>query len=325
MRPFVPLTLALVLLSAACTTRRPAGPSTPPRPPSTPSSAAGSLAPVRVEVGPRGSRQIRTVPLDDYVRDVVVNEIAVGRQDAALARPVYETQAILARTYAVRVRGRHGAEGFDLCSTTHCQVYRADVWRTSRWAAQVDEAVARSRGVVVRYGGQPVEAVFHAHCGGHTSDARDVWRGSGAPYLAATPDPFCVRERPVRWTWRASLDGLLAALNRLTLTAVGPRLDGVQVVRRDEGGRVAEVLLSGARAPVVSGEQFRAAVVAAHGAASLRSTRFEARREGRDVVFEGAGSGHGVGVCQTGLIGRVRAGQSPREILETYYRGARVD
>ena len=29
--------------------------------------------------------------------------------------------AVAARTYAVRLRGRHSAEGFDLCDTTHCQ------------------------------------------------------------------------------------------------------------------------------------------------------------------------------------------------------------
>ena len=40
------------------------------------------------------------------------------------------------------------------------------------------------------------------------------------------------------------------------------------------------------------------------------------------VVANGAGSGHGVGLCQTGAIGMAREGSDAREILEHYYRGA---
>lgn len=312
------LLTALLLGASACATRRP--PAAPP-PPGAPAARVDTL---RVEVGPRGSRAIRAVALDTYVRDVVVSEIAVGPGDGALAAAVYDVQALIARTYAVRTLGRHAAEGFDVCSTTHCQVYRPGNAARSRWAAQVDEAVRRTRGRVVLHAGRPIEAVFHAHCGGHTSSAADVWPGGGAPYLVGVADPFCVRERPARWNWRLALDDLLLALNRGPRTAVGARLDGVQVIRRDAGGRAADVLLAGARAPVVSGEQFRLAVLAAYGATSIRSTRFEVQRSGAELVFEGTGAGHGVGLCQTGLLGRVRAGQSPREVIAAYYRGAEI-
>ena len=39
------------------------------------------------------------------------------------------------------------------------------------------------------------------------------------------------------------------------------------------------------------------------------------------VVASGAGSGHGVGLCQTGALGMARAGKSAEAILEHYYRG----
>lgn len=309
---------ALLLAASACATRQPAR--VPPRPP----AATGVPSILHVEVGPRGSGQVRRLALDAYLRDVVASEIAVAPADTAIALPVYEAQAIIARTYAARSRGRHAGEGFDLCSTTHCQVYREGTAARSRWAAVIAQAVERTRGAVLVYDGRPIEAVFHAHCGGHTSAAADVWRSTSAPYLAGTADPFCVRERPLRWTWRLALESLLQALNRGPLTSVGARLDGIQVVRRDAGGRAAEVLLSGERGPIVTGEQFRLAVLAAQGAASLRSARFEVRRVGRELVFEGTGAGHGVGLCQTGLIGRIRAGQSPRQALEAYYREARI-
>lgn len=279
---------------------------------------------VRVDVGGPGSRQIESLRLEAYVRDVVVSEIAVAAGDGALATEVYEAQAIVARTYAVRGRGRHAAEGFDLCSTTHCQVFRRDAWRKSRWAHAIDEAVARSQGQVLVWQGRPIEAVFHAHCGGHTSAAAEVWRGGTAPYLQGVPDPYCLLERPAGWSWRTALDDLRLTLNGRTRTAVGDRLDGIQVVRRDAGGRAADVLLSGDRAPMVSGEDLRLAILARHGAATLQSTRFDVRRAEQGVVFDGTGAGHGVGLCQTGLIGRVRAGQRVTAILEAYYPGALV-
>lgn len=280
---------------------------------------------LRVEVGPRGSRAIRAVPLETYVRDVVVGELFVPAADGPIALAAYEAQAIVARTYAMAVRSRHASEGFDLCSTTHCQVYVPDQWRRSRWAAEIDQAVQRTRGRYLASGGRPIEAVFHAHCGGHTSAAAEVWRSPGAPYLQAVSDPFCLREQPTSWSVQLDLEAIRAALNRGVRTAVGDRLDGVQVLRRDAGGRVMEVVLTGTRAPVVTGEDFRLAVMAAAGARSLRSARFEVRRDGRDVVFEGRGAGHGVGLCQIGLLGRLRAGQSPEEALRAYYTGVRIE
>lgn len=35
-----------------------------------------------------------------------------------------KAQAIVARTYALRNRGKHRSQGFDLCALPHCQVYR---------------------------------------------------------------------------------------------------------------------------------------------------------------------------------------------------------
>ncbi len=280
---------------------------------------------LRIEVGARGSRAIERVPIEAYVRDVVVGELAVAAADVALVEPAYEAQAIVARTYALAARGRHAADGFDLCSTTHCQVYRRDQWRRSRWAARIEQAVARTRGRFLAHGGRPIEAVFHAHCGGHTSTASEVWRSPGAPYLQGVADPYCLREQGSDWSTTLLLEDVRAAVSTRQRTDVGQRLDGVQVLRRDAGGRVVELVLSGDRAPVVTGEDFRLAVIAAAGARSLRSARFAVRRDGPRVVFTGRGSGHGVGLCQIGLLGRLRAGQSADEALKAYYTGVRIE
>ena len=60
----------------------------------------------------------------------------------------------------------------------------------------------------------------------------------------------------------------------------------------------------------------------------LRSNLFKiaVRRDatGRlaSIVASGAGSGHGVGLCQTGALAMARGGAKAEKILEHYYAGA---
>ena len=58
----------------------------------------------------------RELPLERYVAAVLAGESSVFQSPEAL-----KAMAVAARTYAVRLRGRHSAEGFDFCATTHCQ------------------------------------------------------------------------------------------------------------------------------------------------------------------------------------------------------------
>jgi len=63
--------------------------------------------------------------------------------------------------------------------------------------------------------------------------------------------------------------------------------------------------------------------------AILPSTRFAAKVIVSENVFAGleiagVGNGHGVGACQCGFIGRARDGQKYDDMLEKYYRGAKL-
>ena len=83
-----------------------------------------------------------------------------------------------ARRHAIK------SEGYDLCSTTHCQLYQPARLRTSRWARPRRGGGPRappawSCGTAPR---RP-SALFHADCGGHTSAAADVWGGRRGPTL----------------------------------------------------------------------------------------------------------------------------------------------
>ena len=56
----------------------------------------------------------------------------------------------------------------------------------------------------------------------------------------------------------------------------------------------------------------------------LKSTLFDVKRDGNTFVFQGAGFGHGVGMCQLGAIGMAEANKTNEQILGHYYRGTHL-
>jgi stage II sporulation protein D len=277
---------------------------------------------VRVQVEEAGALVVQDVPLEQYVETTILSEVHPDAIDEPFAERIFEVQAILARTYAVANAGRHAHDGFDLCSTTHCQLYEPARLKTSRWAQTAHEAVRRTAGELLWFGDQPAHPVFHADCGGHTSDASAVWGGPAVPYLVEAPDT-CQTAR-ADWTLDTRAAALQAALNADARTTVGRTLVGVEVAGRDAAGRAELITLRGARTFVVRGEVFRDVVTHALGVRSLRSTLFSVKRTGEHFVFTGRGFGHGVGLCQAGAAARIRAGSSPLEVLLHYFPGTTV-
>ena len=70
-------------------------------------------------LNPGGGYSVSELPMETYVARVLAGEAVRDSQPAAL-----EALAITIRTFALANRGRHRADGFDLCDQTHCQVLR---------------------------------------------------------------------------------------------------------------------------------------------------------------------------------------------------------
>lgn len=75
----------------------------------------------------------------------------------------------------------------------------------------------------------------------------------------------------------------------------------------------------------VSASTFRFAVDRELGWEKIRSNFYQVRNVEEQVVFAGRGSGHGVGLCQTGAEEMAREGKSYREILSFYYPGTQLE
>lgn len=306
------LAAAVVLLPSACGPRSKPPTVAPARP-----AVAAPAGPLRIgtETG------VRSVPLEDYVAGCVAAELgsaAPSGEDAS--RNLRAVQAILCRSYAVASRARHTSAGFDLCATSHCQVYRPvpgnQLGRLSRAAAEA------TRGLILTFDGRAIAPIYHASCGGSTSAADQVWAGTAVPWLVALKDEAC--SRTDQWTFSVELQRLGRALASDTRLALRLPLRDVTIDRRDGAGRAALLRLQAANTVVVRGDQFRGAVMKAFGARSLRSTLFSVARAGRHLTFRGRGYGHGVGLCQAGALRLAGQGQSPESILRHFYPGTRL-
>ncbi|QYO61951.1 SpoIID/LytB domain-containing protein [Leptolyngbya sp. 7M] len=122
---------------------------------------------------------VNQVPIETYLRGVVPHEIGLGAPPTAI-----EAQAVLARTYALRNLRRFAIDNYQLCADTQCQVY----WGLMGAAPESDRAIAATRGMVLTYNNELVDALYSSTTGGVTAPFSNVWNGPDRPYLQAVVD-----------------------------------------------------------------------------------------------------------------------------------------
>ncbi len=124
---------------------------------------------------------VNVVLLEKYLYGLVPSEMPASWASEAL-----KAQSIAARTYALSAleSSKHSADGYHLCDTTHCQVYKG----VNNEQASSNAAVDATNGLAMYYNGSLIEALFYSSNGGSTANSEDVWSNK-IPYLRAKPDP----------------------------------------------------------------------------------------------------------------------------------------
>jgi stage II sporulation protein D len=135
--------------------------------------------------------------------------------------------------------------------------------------------------------------------------------------LLSRIDLYCQRAGSSEWSATLSRSELTQALAAAALAAPGWK--SLTVAQRGESGRATMLLVGSTK---VAAEDFRLAVGRALGWNRIRSNWFEIAAVDEDFIFHGRGSGHGVGLCQTGAAEMAREGINYREILAQYFPGA---
>jgi stage II sporulation protein D len=272
-------------------------------------SANGQTVRVR-----QASGDIVDLPIERYVAGVLVGESSVFQSPAAL-----RAMAVAARTYAVRMRGRHAAEGYDFCTTTHCQR-----WESTPPVPRLTQAAADTAGELLWFAGKPAFTPYTRDCGGRSEDAAAVWPDLAAPYLRVHDDPYCGRAGTPPWQWSCGARQMADALLRSSLRTP-PTVEHVAIAARTASGRAETLVLAGGGESVrLAAGSLRFALGRELGWNTVRSDLYQVHSEGGRIVFEGRGSGHGVGLCQLGADRMGMEGRTYRDILAFYYPGTRT-
>jgi stage II sporulation protein D len=288
---------------------------------------------LRVQQAPGGGLTVvNRLDMESYLMGVVPREI--GRFDLDIYEAI-KAQAVAARTYAVTYMGRRSQQGFDVYATTEDQVYGG----ASAENETVNRAVRETSGEIVAYNGRPITAYYHSTCAGYTAAIDEVWNNAPVPYLVAVRDvdpggqAYDRVSSRFTWTERWTHDELVGILNRTLADSLRGRrigrIEDMRVTARTPSGRVRSLRLETDAGSFTLGRDRVRWILTPTRGGILNSSKFDValtRSGGRvtEIVANGGGWGHGIGMCQVGAMGRARAGQDYRTILRTYYPGTEI-
>ena len=292
---------------------------------------------------------VNQVPLETYLRGVVPYEIGAKAPQAAM-----EAQAVIARTYALRNLRRFEVDNYELCADTHCQVYYGLKGATKK----TDQAIAATRGMVLTYNKELVDALYSSTKGGVTAAFSSVWDGENRPYLKPVVDTpkemWDLSEKSLadeknfrlfmslnkgfneseqtwfRWRRESSIENITKGLQKFLKVKNSPfakfkTVKDIQVVERSKGGRILKLAVN---TDIGTFHLYKDEVRSAFFAP--RSTLFylQALNKGKPglwgYAFIGGGLGHGVGLSQIGAQNLANLGWTNSQILKFYYPGTQL-
>lgn len=255
----------------------------------------------------------KEIPMEEYVAGVVAGELK-GKDWPENA---FAAQAILARTFAMELMDREG--GSISTDVEEAQAYDRDAITST-----IVEAVEKTRGEVMLFEDNYVRAWFHSNAGGHTTTAQVglAFEKDEPPYIepVVSPDEEAPEEEQ-KWEARFSKLAIAQALREN-----GDDLGDIQEIRMqdlDKSGRPLNLqfLFSNGQNQTLRAADFRILL----GADDLLSTKIDAIEEdGDEMIFQGQGWGHGVGMSQWGAYSMAKEGVSPEEIVHYYFKGIEI-
>lgn len=266
----------------------------------------GSISNKVIKVKRNKTNEIVEVPLEEYVIGVVAGEMPASFNIEAL-----KAQAVASRTYALK-KSESSKNDYDVVDTTSNQVYidydeMKEKWQNNydTYVSKVKEAVAQTKGEVVLYNNNLIDAMFFSTSNGYTENSEDVF-SSNMPYLVSVDSSWDKEESPVfSSTKEVSKSEFLFNLGLDTKDSIN-----IESIEKTNTGRVKTI--------VINGKKFESSKI--RSAFDLKSTSFTINVNNDKVVFNVNGYGHGVGMSQYGANGMAKAGYKYNDILTHYYK-----
>lgn len=236
------------------------------------------------------TNQIEEINLDEYLYGVVSSEMPATFEQEAL-----NAQAIVARTYTIYTINHNNSKHGDaqICdSFACCQAWITKEDRLAKWDENVRQsnwqkivtAVDSTKGKIITYKGEPIDAFFHSNSGGTTEMPINVWGGSGFEYLqsvtTAGEESYTQYASEVELSKQELEEKVKEKYSDCTIN--WSEENCLQILEFTESGRVKTFKvgnknLSGVEARTIFG---------------LRSTNFEFKINGQQIKFNVKGYGH---------------------------------
>lgn len=277
---------------------------------------------------------INRIGIENYLLSVISSEM---KSSASIE--LLKAHAVISRSWVMCNLGTHGI--YDVCADDHCQRYQGVAMAEG---GKVRDAIDQTWGQVLRYDGKICDARYSKCCGGRTELFSTCWEDEDPAYLQSFEDSdggrcFCDCEDTAvlsqvlndydtetrdfyRWTVRYGRKALSELIERRTGLDFG-EIQALEPVETGPSGRIKYLRVTGSRRTEVIGKELK--IRRALSESHLKSSAFTVRTEADEFILEGNGWGHGVGLCQIGAAVMAEKGYSYKQILEHYYRGAKVE
>ncbi len=209
---------------------------------------------------------INKLSIDEYAYGVINGEMGYSNPIEAL-----KAQAVVVRSYALTNLGRHETSGYDLCDSTHCQVYKG----YSDENAKTNLAVNETKNLGIYYENQPITAFFSKNSGGYTQNVEDVWSAK-LGYLRGVKDNYSPE---YRWTAQFTFSEIESKL-KLAGYNIG-NLKSVAITAKNSSGAVAAMEFTGdqGKATLLK-EKIRSIL----GMTAIKSTMFTINEEANAII-----------------------------------------
>ena len=265
--------------------------------------------------------EVENVNIEEYLCNVVSAEMPASFETEAL-----KVQAIVARTYTMFKLNNKKHDNADICDNSACcQAWISKEDRLAKWEEskrdeywqKICSVVQQTKGQVIMYNNEPINAFFHSNSGGTTEIPVNVWGGTNYPYLQVVETSG--EEAYTQYASEVTIANT-DIINKLKekyqdISIDFSNVEDLKIVEHTESGRVKTVKFGNHK---LSGVEVRSIF-------GLKSTNFEILKIDNDhIQFKVKGYGHGVGMSQTGADSLAKQGKTAEEIIHHFYSNVNV-
>jgi stage II sporulation protein D len=234
------------------------------------------------------------------------------------------------RTYAVN-KIQENKKYFDIYPDTRDQVYGG----VDCESTFTNKIVEETKGQLLFFEDELAVIYYHSTCGGQTENIVNTFGNKSLTYLRSVEDgsePYCKISPAFEWVESYTEKVFVERLfNAMLLDSKDFSIVSINVNSRFESNRINELEIvlkknnQNEKTVLLKGNGIRNIIKNSAGNAILKSTMFDIKIDNnRNIIINGKGYGHGVGLCQWGAIGQSKKGKNYLEILEHYFHGTKV-